>query len=184
MPSPDPDLLIRLFAGESVFDRDTDSKILQASNEMSARALFEMFQRFDTGSDGWEKEFADALKEISHGDPSVLIGFDDGRWLGLPSGEDEPDLTETDESSEYYLRLEFTDEEACYYLFDFIPRFDEPFVLGGGQKREGKNKFVQVTLPKQEYLQVFIQNLRVSHFLLGVHDSSLEEFAAAKSHRI
>ncbi len=65
-----------------MFGRDTDSKILQASNEMSGRMMFEMFARCDTSREGWAQEYADGLLELATGDPSVLIGFDDRRWQG------------------------------------------------------------------------------------------------------
>jgi hypothetical protein len=82
MPTPDASELIRLLCGESVFGRDTDSKILQASNEMSGRMMFEMFARCDTSREGWAQEYADGLLEPAAGDPLVLVGFDDGRWQG------------------------------------------------------------------------------------------------------
>jgi len=184
MPTPDPSDLIRMLSGEQVFGRDTDSKILQAANEVSARAMFEMFARIDTSRDGWAREFADGLMEIATGDPSVLIGFDDGRWQGLEADAD--DLPEIDSAttSDVYLRLEFTDEDASYYQFHLFPRLDEPFIQGAARKREGACQHLMVTLAHPDDLQVFIQHLRSNPHLKEVHDSTEEAFNAAPSHAI
>jgi hypothetical protein len=82
MPKPDASELIRLLCGEAVFGRDTDSKILQASNEMSGRMMFEMFVRCGTSREGWVQSYADGLLGLATGDPSVLVGTDDGLWQG------------------------------------------------------------------------------------------------------
>ncbi len=184
MLTPDPSELFRLLSGEQVFGRDTDSKILQAANEVSARAMFEMFRRCDASRNGWAAEFGDELMEIATGDPSVLIGFDDGRRQGLDS--DGEDLPEDDSSmaSDFYLRLEFTDEDASYYQFHLFPPLDEPFIQGASRKREGACQHLMVTLARPNDLQVFIQHLRSNPHLKEVHDSTAEVFHAAPSHAI
>ena len=184
MPTPDPSELIRLLSGEQVFGRDTDSKILQAANEVSARAMFEMFTRCDTSRTGWADEFADGLMEIATGDPSVLIGFDDGRWQGLESDEEALPEAESATASDFYLRLEFTDEDASYYQFHLFPPLDEPFIQGAARKREGTCQHLMVTLARPDDLQVFIQHLRSNPHLKEVHDSTAEVFNAAPSHAI
>ncbi len=184
MPTPDPSELIRLLSGEQVFGRDIDSKVFQAGNEVSARAMFEMFRRCDTSRDGWAEEFADGLMEIVTGDPSVLIGFDDGRWHGLESeGEDQP-VDDSAAACDFYLRLEFTDEDASYYQFHMFPSLDEPFIHGAARKREGRCQHLMVTLTHPDYLQVFIQHLRSNPHLKEVHDSTAEVFNAAPSNAI
>jgi len=184
MPTPDPSELFRLLSGEQVFGRDTDSKILQAANELSARAMFEMFTRCDTSRDGWAGELADGLMEIATGDPSALIGFDDGRWQGLePDGEDLPEI-DSATASDIYLRLEFTNEDASYYQFHLFPPLDEPFIQGAARKREGECQHLRVTLAHPDDLQVFIQHLRANPHLKEVHDSTAEVFNAAPSHAI
>ncbi|MGB0582564.1 MAG: hypothetical protein ACPGVU_23005 [Limisphaerales bacterium] len=184
MTSPDPKLLCRVLGGAAVFDRDTDSKILQAANGMSARAMFELFKRCDTKQKGWELGFAAALMEMTTGDPSILIGFDDGRTQGLEA--DEADLPEdmSETSADYYLKIEFTDADACYYQFHLFPAFDEPFIEGAARKREDRFQHVLVTLAHPDDLQVFIQNLRRNPHLRRVHDSSLEEFNDAPSQAV
>ena len=184
MPTPDPSELIRLLSGEQVFGRDTDSKILQAANEVSARAMFEMFTRCDTSRDRWAQEFADGLMEIATGDPSVLIGFDDGRWQGLEADGDDLPEVDSASASDFYLRLEFTDEDASYYQFHLFPPLDEPFIQGAARKREGAFQHLMVTLAHPDELQVFIQHLRSNPHLKEVHDSTAEAFNSAPSHAI
>ena len=77
MSTPDASELIRLLCGESVVGRDSDSRIRQVPNEMGA-----MFVRCGTSCEGWVQSYADGLLGLATGDPSVLIGFDDGRWHG------------------------------------------------------------------------------------------------------
>lgn len=177
MSSPDPTELIRLLSGESVFDRDTDSKILQAANEVSGRAMFELFQRCDTSSPNWVQEFADGLMEISTGDPCALIGFDDGRWQGRES--DGEDLQDT--SQEYYLKLEFVDSDACFYQFHLFPAFEEPFLQEVSRKRAEEYQYIRIQIAHPEDLQVFIQNLRGNPHFVKVHDSTANEFQEAPS---
>ena len=167
-----------------MFGRDTDSKIVQASNEVSARLMFEMFSRCDTNREGWAQEFADGLMEITTGDPSVLIGFDDGRWQGLESPEDDTPASDTSTACDYYLRLEFTDADASYYQFHLFPTLDEPFIEGASRKREGEFQHLMVSLSHPDDLQVFIQHLRSNPHFKEVHDSSAEVFHAAPSHSI
>lgn len=184
MPTPDASELIRLLCGEAIFGRDIDSKILQASNEVSARLMFEVFMRCDTGRVGWAQEFADALMEMTTGGLSGLIGFDDGRGQGVGSdGEDLP-ADDSATASDFYLRLEFTDEDASYYQFHLFPPLDEPFVQGAARKREGASQHLMVTLSHPNDLQVFIQNLRSNPHLKAVHDSTAEVFNAAPSHGV
>lgn len=184
MPIPDPSALIRLLSGEQVFGRDTDSKILHAANEVSARAMFEIFKHYDTSRDGWAEEFGDGLMEIVTGDPSILIGFDDGRWQGLESWGEEQQRDDTATAFDFFLRLEFTTEDASYYQFHLFPPLNEPFIMGAARKREGACQHLMVTLARPDDLQVFIQHLCSNPHLKEVHDSSPDVFNAAPSHSI
>ncbi len=184
MPTPDPSELIRLLLGEQVFGRDTDSKIRQAANEVSARAMIEMFRRCDTSREGWADEFANGLMEITTGDPSVLIGFNNGRSQGRESTTGEVQDETSTAACDYYLQLEFTDELASYYQFHLFPPLDEPFIQGAARKREGERQHLRVTLAHPDDLQVFIQHLRSNPHLKEVHDSNAEAFNAAPSHSV
>ncbi|MEQ1839455.1 MAG: hypothetical protein ABL994_03510 [Verrucomicrobiales bacterium] len=198
MPSPDLTDLIRVLSGESVFDRDTDSKILQVSNHISARAMFELFKRCETSSPNWAQEFAEELMEIPREEHFGLISFEDGRWQdGESSGfrkgsptdyvicmtdeeavlEDSPDT-----SAEHFLRLQFTNAEACFYQFHLFPSFDEPFIQSVSRKRADDSQYLCIRVEHPEQLQIFIENLRRNPHFVKVHNSTLEEFVHAPSH--
>jgi len=182
--SPDPSALIRVLCGERVFGLDTDSKILQAANEVSARAMFEMFVRCDTSHVNWASKYADDLMEITTGDPSILIGFDDGRSQGLESNGEQTLVEDSATGCEVYLRLEFTNEDASYYQFSLFPALNEPFIQGASRKREGRFQHIRVELAHSDDLQVFIQHLRSNPHLKAVHDSDAAAFKAARSESI
>lgn len=181
MPTPDPKDLIRLLSGESVFNRDTDSKILQAANEVSGRAMYELFRRCDTTLPNWAQDFAEGLMEISTGDPCSLIGFDDGRWQGLESGGEEIPDELSDTSQEFYLKLEFADADACFYQYHLFPTFEEPFIQEVSRKRANEHQYLRIQIAHPDDLQVFIQNLRGNPHFVKVHDSTADEFQEAPS---
>lgn len=181
MPVPDPKDLIRLLSGESVFDRDTDSRILLAANEVSGRAMFELFRRCDTSLPDWAQEFADVLTELTTGDPGSLIGFDDGRWQGRESDGEDVSGDSSDRSHEFFLKLEFADADACFYQFHLFPAFDEPFLQEVSRKRADKYQFLRIQIDHPDDLLVFIQNLRGNPHFVMVHDSTEDEFQEAPS---
>ena len=163
---------------------DVDSRIRQASNGMSARLMIELFNRCDTSSEDWPGEYAESLSEFFVGDPSVLVGFDDGRGQGK-GVEDENDLPPVPEASfSYYLRLKFRNEDAAYYQFPVFPSMDQAFLAGGARKREGEFQHLRVDLAHPDDLQLFIEDLRSNPHLLCVEESSEEEFTEAPSHAI
>lgn len=172
--------LLRSIAGENVFGLDVDSRIRSAANSLSARLMIETFARCNKESKDWIIDFLTSLEEYSVGDPSLLVGFDDGRWQGLTEGDETIDYTEC-EGKDYFLKLEFHSEDACFYQFCMFPALDEPFILGASRKREGKYQFLSVELAHEEDLQVFIQHLRGNPFLVAVLESHEEEFIQAKS---
>ncbi|MDB6076837.1 MAG: hypothetical protein JWO82_584 [Akkermansiaceae bacterium] len=179
MPNPDPSLLARVLSGERVFDLDTDTRILQASNEMSARLLFELFQRADLSSSEGAAKFAEGLQKYSGGDPVALIGFNDGRWQGREAGADaesSPPGEPASSSPDYYLRLEFVSSEACFYQSPLFPSFKEPFVGEYSRRSQAQFQYVRLAVSRPEDLQRFIANLRENPFLLHIHESSEQEF--------
>lgn len=188
MPPPDPSVLIRLLSGEPVFGLDTDSRILEAANGLTARALFEAFRRCDPSAPDWGESFAEGLEGISTGCPSILVGFDDGRWQGLESAEEEsPEAsaeTLPDPTVEVFLRLQFSDADASFYQYHLVPSFNEPFIHAASQKRAGDSKYLRLTISRPEDLPVFIRNLRGNPHLVKVHESSAEEFDRAPSQRV
>lgn len=180
---PDPTLLLRAISGETVFGLDVDSKIRQASNETSAMAFVHLFNRCDDSVPGWEKDFADSLMELSTGDPSCLIGFDDGRWQGLEEGDGE-DWTEPVAESVHYLRLAFTNADAAYYQFHLFPDIDAPFLAGSARKREAEFQHLRIDLTDPAHLQEYIRRLRSNPHLVSVEESTEEIFNAAASHSV
>ena len=159
--------LIDSILGKSTFGFDLDTRIRQAANEMTALALFETFDQVDISKEGWEKGFIQELNEITTGDPSILIGFDDGRREGLESsGEGNEFLEEADEpENEFsqYLKLKFTDEDAAYYQFHLFPPLDEPFVIGACRKRAGDTQFLRIDLTDEQHLQTFFRTYARIH---------------------
>ena len=180
---PDPTLLLRVISGETVFGLDVDSKIRQGSNETSAMALVQLFNRCDDSVPGWEKDFADSLMEHSTGDPSCLIGFDDGRWQGLEEGDD-GDWTEPVAESVHYLKLGFTNADAAYYQFHLFPAIEAPFLAGCSRMREGEFQHLRIELTAPTHLQEYIRRLRSNPHLVSVEESTEEIFNAAPSHAV
>jgi hypothetical protein len=181
---PDPSNLLRIIAGESVFGMDVDSRIRQASNCMSARLMIELFNRCDDSKPEWQAEFAESLSEFTLGDPSALIGFDDGRWQGKEV-DDESVLPPVPEPNcTYYLKLTFRNEDAAYYQFSLFPAMDEPFLAGGARKRESQFQHVRVDLAHPDDLQLFIEGLRSNPHLISVEESTGEVFSKAPSHAV
>lgn len=176
---PDPTLLLRVISGESVFGLDVDSKIRQASNETSAMALVHLFNRCDSSVPGWEADFADSLLELSTGDPSCLIGFDDGRWQGM-----EEDGTEPVAESVHYLKLGFTNADAAYYQFHLFPAIDASFLAGSARKREDEFQHLRIDLTAPTHLQEYIRRLRSNPHLVSVEESTEEIFDAVASHAV
>ena len=181
---PDSSILLRIISGESVFGMDTDSRIRQASNCMSARLMIELFSRYDDSNPGWEVEFAEALSEFSLGDPSALVGFDDGRWQGKEVADGDEVSPVPEANSSHYLKLTFRNEDAAYYQFSLFPRMDEPFLAGGGRKREGAFQHVRVDLAHPDDLQLFVEGLRSNPHLIAVEESTEDTFWAAPSHGV
>lgn len=184
---PDPTPLTRVLCGEPVFDRDTDSRILQAANEMSARLLFELFLRADTDTAEGARAFAEKLGGYCIGDPTALLGFADGRDFGREVTAEEAAALAEEESAathECYLRLEFTTPEASFYQFHLFPPMTEPFIRGASRKREAQFQHLRIDLSRPGDIQPFIQSLRRNPHLVKVHDSSEEEFRQAPSHSI
>lgn len=87
-------------------------------------------------------------------------------------------------ASEHYLKLRFTNEDACYYQFHLFPTFDEPFIMEAARKRAGDTQYLKVGLAHADRLQAFIQNLRGNPHLVAIEESSKEEFAKASSHAV
>lgn len=151
---------------------------------MSARLLVELFGRCDDSKLGWEGEFAKSLSEFGMGEPSVLIGFDDGRWQGKEVADGGDISPIPDENSTHYLKLTFRNEDAAFYQYSLFPSMNEPFLAGGARKLDGAFQHVRVDLPHPDDLQLFIEGLRSNPHLIAVEESTEDVFWAAPSHGV
>ncbi|MGV3531742.1 MAG: hypothetical protein ACO1QR_05180 [Chthoniobacteraceae bacterium] len=181
---PDYAALLRVIEGETVFGLESDSRIRQAANQMSALALLSLFKTFETAESEWSSRLAEMLSEVPTTDPTYLIGFDIGQWEGLGAEEPEEPSEYPDDPSVHYLKLRFRNEDAAYYQFHLFPVLDEPYVMGAARKREGACQHLRIDLARPELLQAFIENLRRNPHLLAVEESSEEEFLRAPSNAV
>lgn len=181
---PDAADLIRVIQGQTVFGLDLDSRIRRAANGMTARLLVEMFDRCDRSKSDWQAEFAAMLAEDPGGDPSILVGFNDGRSQGrcMEPGETPPELPEIPVTR--YLKLRFVNAEAAYYQAPLFPAMEELFIVGGGRKREGEFFHLRLDLCQEGDLQLFINGMLSNPHLVSVEESTEEIFRAAPSHRV
>lgn len=174
-----------LTTDDVVFGLEIDSLLRQGGNEMTAMALLRALDRFDFASDGFPSLLAEFVSSHSLGDPSSLIGFDDGRWQDLPEGDDSEAEEESDSVSVHFLRLIHSSEDASYYLFHASGRvLDGSYVRGSARKREGAIHHLKVELSHPRFLQQVVARARECPHLLRVEESSEEEFWAAPSHSI
>jgi hypothetical protein len=171
-----------LTTDDIVFGIAIDSLLRQGGNEMTAGALFRGLQRLDFTSPDFPNQLEQFISEFSQGDPSVLIGFDDGRWQDLPEGDSEEPESESSPTV-YHLRLVHSSDEASFYLFHAGSRvLDASGVTGGARKREGAIHHVRVELSHPRYLQQVLSRARECPHLLRVEESTEADFWAAPSH--
>lgn len=169
--------LIRSILGEKIWGLDIDSKIRQAANEMSARAMLEMYSHTVLSGKGTVEDFAHGAVELCTGDPGTLIGFDDKRWQDLPVGEEQQAPGESETSCSFHLRLHFTDREAAFYQFEIFPQ--SKFLMARKLPCTGACQVIRVELPDADALQLFLRNLRHNPHLTSVEEITEEEFHTA-----
>jgi hypothetical protein len=183
MTRPSPDQIADIILNRRlVFDPDTDSRIREAANRLTARALFELFSRLDGGS----PDFASHLSGLPRGLPeegaSYVVGFDTD---DLPTEDDRPDAPEPPaEPSEHYLRLVFRDEQAAYYQFHLFPDLDADYVCGASRKRAGAVQHLRIELSRPEALAAFIESCRSNPHFVRAENSTADEFHRAPSNGV
>jgi hypothetical protein len=181
MPAPDPEKLASLLLGtDPVYGLETDYLIRKAGNGMSATAFFQTLRRLDEASETFQADLQALCEPLAHGDPSVLISFDDGRWDHLPpapEGEDDEEWPE--DGPRYFLRLLFESSEAAFYLNYYVPDLSVPYILGASRKLQGAEQILSITLADAKYLHVFLDQLKACQFLEGIEELTAEEFQAA-----
>jgi hypothetical protein len=174
-----------LTTDERVYGLEIDSLLRQCGNQMTAMALFRALDRIDFASPDFAEQLWQLILESSQGDPSVLIGFDDGRWQHLPESIDEP----TDEnrpgdcSCHCWLRVRYITEEASFYLFHSAGRLLEAGgVVSSGRKRAGAFHYLCLELADRRFLQPILMRLRECPHVIRAEESSEADFLSAPSH--
>ena len=183
MPSPSPEQVVDIVLNRrQVYNLDTDSRIREAVNCLTARALFELLARLDDHSPDFPSHLSTLLRELPVEGISGMIGFHTG---DLPSAVEHPEIPELHEKpSEHYLRLVFSDEQAAFYQFHLFPNLDVGYVCSASQKRAGAVQHLRIQLSRTEALQTFIESCRSNPHLLRVEQSTSEEFEGAPSNGV
>lgn len=183
MPHPSPEQIADIvLSRRQVYDLDTDSRIRQAANRLTARALFELLARLDDQSPDFASHLSTLLHKLPVEEPSFMIGFDTG---DLPTAAGQPDIPKLpEEPSEHYLQLVFRDEKAAYYQFHLFPDLDADYVCGAARKRAGAVQHLCIELSRPEALQAFIESCRFNPHLLRIEQSTAEEFRRAPSNGV
>ena len=170
-----------LTTDDIVFGRAIDSLLRQGGNEMTAGALLRGLQKLDFTSPDFANQLEQFISAFSQGDPSVLIGFDDGRWQDLPEGDSGEPESETSPTV-YHFRLVHSSDEASFYLFHAGSRvLDGSGVTGGSRKREGAIHHVRVELSHPRHLQQVLSRARECPHMIRVEESTEADFWAAPS---
>jgi hypothetical protein len=183
MANPSPERIADIVLNRrQVYDLDADSQIRQASNRLTARALFEILGRLDDESIDFASQLSGLLSEFPGEGVSYLIGFDTGDIPTTSSDTETPQRPE--KPTEYYLRLIFQNEEAAYYQFPLFPSLEAGYVLGAARKRAGAVQHIRIELSHPEALQSFIESCRSNPHFLRVEESTSDEFQRAPSNAI
>lgn len=187
MTRPTVEKLVRILCREGVvYDLDTDIRIRQCANGMTARALLEAMERLDdAAADHIVREhLRDTLSMECVNDPTMLIAFDDGRWRNLPEGDEVAGTAPESEPFVHYLRLVFSTPEAAYYQFPFVPGPDANYILGSSSKRENAIQHLRLEVASNDDLDLFIASLRGNPHFVRVEESTEEVFRSAPSHAV
>ncbi|HEY1172743.1 MAG TPA: hypothetical protein VGH19_15355 [Verrucomicrobiae bacterium] len=172
-----------ILSRRSVYGLDTDSRIRQVANQLTARALFELLAQLDDQASDFPLQLSTLLLELGddlHLKDKYLISFDTGN---LPA--DAPEVTPPpapEEPSVHYLKLIFQNEDAAYYQFHFFPDLETGYILGAARKRTGDAQHIRLELTHPSALQTFIESCRSNPHFLRVEESTAEQFRQAPSH--
>jgi hypothetical protein len=185
MSRPTPEKIVEIIRGErTVYGLDSDSRIRQAANQMSALALIGVLSRLDEEAPDFAGRIAEELSALCQGDPSALIGWDTGEWDHSKQPPDADLDDEPEQPSEHFLQLVFSSPEAAYFQFPLFPTLQQDFIRRAARKREGAIQHLCLELASSRYLQAFIESLRSNPHFERVEESTEEEFRKAPSHGI
>ena len=182
MPHLSPDQIADIVLNRrQVFDLDTDSRIREAANRLTARALFELLAHLD----GNAPDFASDLSTLLQRFPRTGYAPFASTLATLPTADSEPDTAQhPNKPGEYYLRLVFRDEQAAFYQFHLFPDLDAAYIRGASRKRAGAVQHIRLELSCPEALQAFIESCRSNPHFLRVEHSTADEFHRAPSNAI
>lgn len=183
MAQPSAEKIVDVILGRrSVYGLDTDSRIREVANRLTARALFELLGRLDDALPDFDSQLSALFSEFGGDEVSLLIGFDTG---DVPIEDSESEAPQGPEKpTERYLKLIFRNEDAAYYQFPLFPHFDDKYILGTARKRAGAVQHIRIELSRPEALQSFIESCRTNPHFLRVEESSAEEFERAPSNAV
>ena len=181
MARPSPEQIADIVLGKrQVYGLDADTRIREAANRLTARALFELLERLDDEASDFGSTLEAVLSSVPVQELSYCIGFDTG---DIPTG-DPADTEPLTKPTEYFLRLIFRNEDAAYYQFPLFPPLEADYVLGAARKRAGAVQHLRIELARPESLQTFIESCRSNPHFLRVEESTPEEFERAPSNAI
>lgn len=169
--------LIRIIEGEPIFGFEIDSQIRQASKELPASLIIEIFRRCCDSEGNWSIDFIRLLLEYTANyEPTVFIS------KSTQKGSSSEEVF--DSEIVYYLKLIFCNEDAAYYQFPVFPAMDDPLLAGGARKREGAIQHLKIELLSRNDFQKFIERLGGNPHLTAIEDSSEDKFNSAPSNAI
>ncbi|MBL9166832.1 MAG: hypothetical protein JNN07_03755 [Verrucomicrobiales bacterium] len=180
MSYPSPEQIADIILSRrQVYGLDADSRIREAANRLTARALFEILGRLDDKSTDIASQLSELVAACGGEDVSYRIGFDTG---DIPCVDEDPDTApQPEQAKEIYLRLRFRNEDAAYYQFHLFPDLNADYILGASRKRTGSVQHLRLELARPEALQSFLEACRSNPHFVGVEESTAEEFHRAPS---
>ena len=183
MARPSPEKIADIVLGRrQVYDLDADSRIQEAANRLTARALFELLERLDDEIPEFTTALPALLADFPDEEVSYLVGFDPG---GVPSNDQEhEEQSQPEKPTEHYLKLVFRNEDAAYYQFPFFPHLEAPYILGAARKRTGNVQHLRIELSHPGALQLFIESCRSNPHFLRIEESTESEFIHAPSNAV
>jgi hypothetical protein len=173
-PSPE-EIVDIILSRRDVYGLDVDSRIREASNNLTARAFFEVLARIDMNTPHIGSVLSDAFSECR----SELIGV-----IGFATPQmrvENSTIFEADDekAKQYCLKLIFSDEQAAFYQEPLFPDLSADYVLGATRKSKGPVQHLRITLSSADALQTFMESCHANPFLLRVETSTDEEFERA-----
>jgi len=185
MAHPSPNQIVDIVLGrQQVYALDIDSQIREASNRLTARALFELLAHLDDKSPDFGSDISSVLSGFFGVESKEVVGVIGFATNEIQSAAPPDNAEQPNNPSEYYLRLVFSDEQAAFYQFPLFPDLNADYVLGASRKRAGAVQHLHITLSSPQALQTFIESCRTNPHFVRVEESTADEFKRAPSNAI